>query len=47
LLDGKRAATHWRHATALHQRFPAVEVDPDALLVVRTLRHGFGSPGAL
>lgn len=33
LLDGKRAATHWRHAAALHRQFPSVEVDPDALFV--------------
>ena len=32
-LDGKRAATHWRHAGALRQQFPAVSVDPDALFV--------------
>jgi transcriptional regulator GlxA family with amidase domain len=33
LLDGKRAATHWRHAAALRREFPAVEVDPEALFV--------------
>jgi transcriptional regulator GlxA family with amidase domain len=33
LLDGRRAATHWRHAQALARRFPEVEVDPDALFV--------------
>ena len=33
LLDGRRAATHWRHAEALATRFPEVEVDPDALFV--------------
>jgi transcriptional regulator GlxA family with amidase domain len=33
LLDGKRAATHWRHAAALRQQFPSVEVDPEALFV--------------
>jgi transcriptional regulator GlxA family with amidase domain len=33
LLDGRRAATHWRHAGALAQRFPMVEVDPEALFV--------------
>ncbi|MGH3117506.1 MAG: GlxA family transcriptional regulator [Nocardioidaceae bacterium] len=33
LLDGKRAATHWRHAAALHQQFPAVKVHPEALFV--------------
>jgi transcriptional regulator GlxA family with amidase domain len=33
LLDGKRAATHWRHAAAMQRRFPEVEVVPDALFV--------------
>jgi transcriptional regulator GlxA family with amidase domain len=33
VLDGKRAATHWRHAAALHRRFPNVDVDPEALFV--------------
>jgi transcriptional regulator GlxA family with amidase domain len=33
LLDGRRAATHWRHAAALRSRFPAVDVDPEALFV--------------
>ena len=33
LLDGRRAATHWRFAEALAQRFPAVEVDAAALFV--------------
>jgi transcriptional regulator GlxA family with amidase domain len=33
LLDGKRAATHWRHAAALRRQFPTVEVDPEALFV--------------
>lgn len=33
LLDGKRAATHWRHAAALRRQFPAVTVDPEALFV--------------
>jgi transcriptional regulator GlxA family with amidase domain len=33
LLDGRRAATHWRHAAALAQRFPAVRVEPEALFV--------------
>jgi transcriptional regulator GlxA family with amidase domain len=33
LLDGRRAATHWRHAAALGQRFPSVIVDPEALFV--------------
>jgi transcriptional regulator GlxA family with amidase domain len=33
LLDGKRAATHWRHADALSKRFPSVDVDPEALFV--------------
>src|ERR1700754_2229615 len=29
LLDGRRAATHWRYADELQRRFPAVQVDPD------------------
>jgi transcriptional regulator GlxA family with amidase domain len=33
LLDGRRAATHWRHATALAREFPAVNVDHEALFV--------------
>jgi transcriptional regulator GlxA family with amidase domain len=33
LLDGRRAATHWAWAEELARRFPAVEVDPDALFV--------------
>jgi AraC family transcriptional activator FtrA len=33
LLDGRRAATHWRYADRLAQRFPAVTVDPEVLYV--------------
>ena len=33
LLDGRRATTHWAWAGELARRFPAVEVDPDALFV--------------
>jgi transcriptional regulator GlxA family with amidase domain len=33
LLDGRRAATHWRHAAALAKEFPSVTVDPEALFV--------------
>ncbi|HEX4668831.1 MAG TPA: helix-turn-helix domain-containing protein [Solirubrobacterales bacterium] len=33
LLDGRRAATHWAWAGELERRFPAIEVDPDALYV--------------
>ncbi|HET9591754.1 MAG TPA: helix-turn-helix domain-containing protein [Solirubrobacterales bacterium] len=33
LLDGRRAATHWAWAEELARRFPAVDVDPDALFV--------------
>ncbi|WP_443071027.1 GlxA family transcriptional regulator [Streptomyces sp. NBC_01476] len=33
LLDGRRAATHWRHSRQLALRFPAVEVEPDAIFV--------------
>jgi len=31
LLDGRRAATHWRHAQALQDRYPGVRVDPAIL----------------
>jgi transcriptional regulator GlxA family with amidase domain len=33
LLDGRRAATHWRYAGLLAREFPAVEVDADVLYV--------------
>ncbi|WP_069163795.1 GlxA family transcriptional regulator [Nocardia altamirensis] len=33
LLDGRRAATHWRHARTLAHRYPRVDVLPDALHV--------------
>lgn len=33
VLDGRRATTHWAWAGELARRFPAVEVDPDALFV--------------
>jgi transcriptional regulator GlxA family with amidase domain len=33
VLDGRRAATHWAWAGEMAERFPAVEVDPDALFV--------------
>ncbi|WP_037804136.1 GlxA family transcriptional regulator [Streptomyces sp. NRRL F-5135] len=33
LLDGRRAATHWRHAGALARRHPQVHVEPDAIHV--------------
>lgn len=33
VLDGRRAATHWAWAGELAARFPAVEVDPEALFV--------------
>jgi len=31
LLDGRRAATHWRYAETLQRLHPAVRVDPDIL----------------
>jgi len=31
LLDGRRATTHWAFADALAERFPKVDVDPDAI----------------
>lgn len=33
LLDGKRATTHWRHATTLQQNFPRIRVDAEPLFV--------------
>lgn len=33
LLDGRAAATHWRHAGDLARRFPALRVEPDAIFV--------------
>lgn len=33
LLDGRRAATHWRYAAALAARHPLVQVDPDVLYI--------------
>jgi transcriptional regulator GlxA family with amidase domain len=33
LLDGRQAATHWRHAAALARKFPEVKVDDEALFV--------------
>jgi len=33
LLAGRRATTHWRHAAALAERYPRVDVDPDVLYV--------------
>ncbi|WP_405386328.1 helix-turn-helix domain-containing protein [Streptomyces sp. NBC_01102] len=33
LLEGRRAATHWRYARALAERHPGIEVDPDVLYV--------------
>lgn len=33
LLDGKRAATHWRYADTMRERYPKIIVDPDVLYV--------------
>ena len=33
VLDGKRATTHWRYASELAERYPAVRVDPDVLYI--------------
>ena len=33
LLDGRRAATHWRYAQSLRQQYPRVEVDANVLYV--------------
>ncbi len=33
VLDGRRATTHWRHAAALAERYPLIDVAPDLLYV--------------
>lgn len=33
LLDGRRATTHWRYASALAERYPSIHVEPDVLYV--------------
>jgi len=33
ILDSRRAATHWMHASLLASRYPAVQVEPDAIFV--------------
>ena len=33
LLDGRRAATHWRYAASFEERFPRVRLEPDVLYV--------------
>ncbi|MFE3793556.1 GlxA family transcriptional regulator [Nocardia tengchongensis] len=33
LLDGRRVTTHWKYAPDLARKFPAVEVEPDAIFV--------------
>jgi transcriptional regulator GlxA family with amidase domain len=33
LLDGRRAATHWKYCTRLAQRFPSVRVEPDPIFL--------------
>jgi transcriptional regulator GlxA family with amidase domain len=33
LLDGRRAATHWRHTDTLALRYPEITVEPDAIFV--------------
>lgn len=33
LLDGKRVATHWAHASALAERYPRVHVDADPIWI--------------
>ncbi len=33
VMDGRRMTTHWLHADALQQRFPAVRVDSDEMLI--------------
>jgi AraC family transcriptional activator FtrA len=33
LLNGRRATTHWRHASSLARQYPLVQIDPDVLYV--------------
>jgi AraC family transcriptional regulator, transcriptional activator FtrA len=33
VLDGKRATTHWRYAALLAQRYPQIQVEPNALYI--------------
>ncbi|WP_321888208.1 transcriptional regulator FtrA [Paraburkholderia bannensis] len=33
VLDGKRVTTHWRYAERLQQRYPELQVEPDALYI--------------
>jgi transcriptional regulator GlxA family with amidase domain len=33
LLEGRRAATHWKYCARLAQRFPAVRVEPDPIFI--------------
>ncbi|MCA9577592.1 MAG: GlxA family transcriptional regulator [Polyangiales bacterium] len=33
LLDGRRATTHWAHVERLRERYPRVQVEPDAVYV--------------
>ncbi|GAB3526446.1 GlxA family transcriptional regulator [Arthrobacter monumenti] len=33
LLDGRRATTHWKHTQELARRYPATQVEPDAIFV--------------
>ena len=33
ILDGRRAATHWKYCARFAQRFPAVRVEPDPIFV--------------
>jgi len=33
ILDGRRAATHWKYCARLAQRFPTVRVEPDPIFV--------------
>src|SRR5215470_17876873 len=33
ILDGRKAATHWMHASLLASRYPALTVEPDAIFV--------------
>ncbi|WP_299055686.1 helix-turn-helix domain-containing protein [uncultured Nocardioides sp.] len=48
LLDGRRCATHWRHAPALRERFPDALIDSDVLYVQEgTIVTGAGAAAGL
>jgi AraC family transcriptional regulator, transcriptional activator FtrA len=48
ILDGRRATTHWRYASDLAARYPAISIEPDVLYVDNgTLLTAAGSAAAI